>query len=301
MLGKVDLSIVVLNFNTKELLRRCLRSIASSKSAGLAIETVVVDNASVDGSIEMVKKEFPWVKTIKNKKNLGFSAGNNIGIKQAKGEYLLLLNPDTLILPETLATMFLYMRRSPAIGVATCRVELRNGNIDDASHRGFPTPWNAFCHFSGLGRIFPQSQFLNGYHLGYRDLNRTHEIDACTGAFMMIKRRVGDLLGWLDEDYFWYGEDLDFCYRVKLAGYKVMYVPSVKIVHWKGASSGIRGETKSLSTASLETKRKAALASTAAMRIFYRKHYQKKYPRFVTFLTLLGISLIERLRLSRFN
>jgi len=273
---KIDLSVLIVNFNTKELLQRCLESINNSEKESYQFEVIVVDNASSDQSAEMIKKKFPNVNLISSKKNLGFAAGNNLGIKMAVGEYVLLLNPDTEIEINTFKIMIDYLKSNPKVGAATCRVELKNGKLDDACHRGFPTPWNAFCHFSGISQLFPNSCFLNGYHLGYQNLDKIHEIDSCAGAFLLVRKEIGDSINWLDEDYFWYGEDLDFCYRVKQKGWKIMYVPIIKILHWKGASSGIRQESKNISNASLETRKKAVMASTQAMRLFYQKHYLKK-------------------------
>jgi len=247
----------------------------------------------------MIKKKFPNVNLISSKKNLGFAAGNNLGIKMAVGEYVLLLNPDTEIEINTFKIMIDYLKSNPKVGAATCRVELKNGKLDDACHRGFPTPWNAFCHFSGISQLFPNSCFLNGYHLGYQNLDKIHEIDSCAGAFLLVRKEIGDSINWLDEDYFWYGEDLDFCYRVKQKGWKIMYVPIIKILHWKGASSGIRQESKNISNASLETRKKAVMASTQAMRLFYQKHYLKKYPSIITGFVLFGINYLEKRRLTK--
>lgn len=296
---RIDLSVIVLNYNTQNLLRACLESIRKSKVGNLAFETIVVDNHSTDESALMVKKNFNNVRLVENSDNLGFAAGNNQGIKIACGKYILLLNPDTQVAPETLVTMVDFLEKDPQIGVATCKVELVSGMLDDACHRGFPTPWNAFCYFSGLAKIFPTSRLFNGYHLGYQNMDIPHEIDSCVGAFMMIRREVGEALNWLDEDYFWYGEDLDFCYRAKFAGWKIVYIPFTKILHWKGAASGIKKESREISTATLETKRMAALASVEAMRIFYRKHYANKYPKLLTNFILLGISLLQKKRVLK--
>jgi len=296
---KIDLSVLIVNFNTKELLQRCLESINNSEKESYQFEVIVVDNASSDQSAEMIKKKFPNVNLISSKKNLGFAAGNNLGIKMAVGEYVLLLNPDTEIEINTFKIMIDYLKSNPKVGAATCRVELKNGKLDDACHRGFPTPWNAFCHFSGISQLFPNSCFLNGYHLGYQNLDKIHEIDSCAGAFLLVRKEIGDSINWLDEDYFWYGEDLDFCYRVKQKGWKIMYVPIIKILHWKGASSGIRQESKNISNASLETRKKAVMASTQAMRLFYQKHYLKKYPSIITGFVLFGINYLEKRRLTK--
>jgi len=335
----VLLSIIIVSYNTRELLEQCINSIVKSReiNSPSARETkkfarlrsrnweiIVVDNNSADGTREYLsnialeqygdidkkrkqskrlnvykananERSIP-LKVIFNNQNLGFAKANNIGIKESRGKYLLFLNPDTIVLPETLPFMLEFMKKNPAVGVATCRVELVDGKLDEACHRGFPTPWNAFCHFSGLEKLFPHSQLFAGYYLGYLDLNTTHEIDSGVGAFMLVPRLVGEKIGWWDEDYFWYGEDIDFCYRVKKAGFKVMFVPKVKIIHYKGASSGIK---KTKSKADFKTREKAMLASTQAMRIFYQKHYRGKYPKPIGKLVFWGINLLEKARVGK--
>ena len=290
---KVDLSIIIVNYNTKNFLRRCLESLNFNE------EIIIVDNSSSDGSPAMVAKEFPQVKLIKNKKNLGFAKANNLGIKKASGRYILFLNPDTVVQKNTLKTMIKFMDENPQVGAATCRVELPNGQLDQACHRGFPTAWNAFCYFSGLGKVFPKSKIFAGYSLTYLPLDKIHEIDASAGAFLIVRREVGEDLKWFDEDYFWYGEDLDFCYRLKQKGWKIMFVPTTKIIHWKGAASGIKKHSQKISPAKKQTRIKATKASIEVMRIFFKKHYQKKYPRFVYWLVMSGIKLLEKIRLSR--
>ena len=298
---RIDLSVIILNYNTKDLLRDCLQSIKKAKTNGLGFEIIVVDNASTDGSVAMVKKEFPEVKPIINKKNLGFAAGNNVGFKKAEGRYLLLLNPDTIVQSETLKFMVEFMDKHPQVGAATCRIELPNGRLDYSCHRGFPTPWNAFTYFSGLAKIFPKTKFFTGYTLTYLSLERAHEIDSGCGAFLVIRRQAGEEVRWLDEDYFWYGEDLDFCYRLKEKGWQIMFVPPVKIVHYKGAASGIIRHSQKIATATKETKIKSTKASTAVMRVFFQKHYQKKYPKPVYWLVMKGIDLLEKMRLLKLS
>lgn len=299
MKNKIDLSIIILNYNTKNLLRECLRSVGEAKADGFAYEIIVVDNASTDGSVKTIKKEFSEVKLIISRKNLGFAAGNNLAIPHALGRYILFLNPDTIVLPTTILIMIKFMSQHPEAGAATCRVELPSGKLDEACHRGFPTPWNAFCHFSGLEKIFPKIKLFSGYYLGYLSLDKAHEIDSGCGAFLMVRRQAGERVGWWDEDYFWYGDDLDFCYRIKNSGWKIFYVPKVKIIHYKGVSSGIKKQSQKLSTASRETKLRSTRASTQVMRIFYQKHYQQQYPAPVTWLVMRGIDLIEKIRVSK--
>ena len=290
---KTDLSIIIVNYNTKNFLRQCLKSLNSDK------EIIVVDNHSSDGSPAMVVKEFPRVKLIKNKKNLGFAKANNLAIKKSSGRYILFLNPDTIVQKNTLKTMIQFMEENPQVGAATCRVELIDGQLDQACHRGFPTAWNAFCYFSGLGKLFPQSKIFAGYSLGCLPLDKIHEIDASAGAFLIVRREIGESLNWFDEDYFWYGEDLDFCYRLKQKGWKIMFVSTTKIIHYKGVASGIKKHSQKISSAKKQTRIKATKASVEVMRIFFKKHYQKKYPRFVYWLVMSGIKLLEKIRLSR--
>lgn len=283
----IDLSIIILSYNTKELLRECIRSIRASRS----LEIIVVDNASSDGSVEMVKEDFKDMILIANKENIGYTKGNNQGVKKAKGRYILFLNADTVVYRGTLETMIAFMDEHTEVASATCRVELPNGRLDDSCHRGFPTPWRSFCHFLSLAKTFPKSKLFAGYSLGYLDLTTTHEIDSCSGAFMIVRREAGEQVGWWDEDFFWYGDDLDFCYRLKEKGWKVYFVPTVKILHYKGVSGGIKKISQHLTTASKETVIRATNARFDAMKKFYKKHYISKYPRLVTWIVMLAISL----------
>lgn len=290
----IDLSIIILSYNTRELLKNCILSIKKHEPA-LDYEIIVVDNASTDATASEIRSakladEIRNLKIIENKKNLGFSKANNIGVTNAKGRYILFLNADTLIYSKTLQTMLEFMEEHKDAGAATCRIELPTGQLDDSCHRGFPTPWRAFCYFCRLSKIFPKFSWFAGYSLSFLDLNKIHEIDSCSGAFMIVRRRAGEEIDWWDEDFFWYGDDLDFCYRLKERGWKVYFVPTVKILHYKGVSSGIKGISKSLTRATRETRLKATNARFGAMRIFYQKHYLNKYPRFLTWLIMQAIT-----------
>lgn len=310
----MDLSIIIVNFNTKDFLKKAIESVFRDlENSKLKFEVIVVDNGSTDGSQKYLRHiEREWYrniekskslnlysskclnfKLIENKKNLGFAKANNQGIKIAKGRYILLLNPDTIVSKGTLPFMIKFMENNQKVGIATCRVELPSGQIDDACHRGFPTPWNAFCHFSGLAKLFPKTEFFNGYHLGYQKMDQIHQIDACVGAFMLIRRQAGEEVDWLDEDYFWYGEDLDFCFRVKKAGWQVMFVPDVKIIHYKGIASGIKNHTQQISTADKKTQKLAQKVRFEAMELFYKKHYQDEYPALVGWLVTKGIRFLS--------
>lgn len=291
----LDLAIIIVNYNTKEFLRKCLTSIAGNVR-NVQYEVIVVDNNSSDKSCEMVRKEFPKIKLIANKENKGFSRANNQGIKiSEESRYILFLNPDTVIRKQTIEEMIGFMNVHRDAGASTCKLVVANGKIDDASHRGFPTPWNSLCHFSGLSKMFPWSRVFAGYNLGWMNLEKTHEIDALAGAFMLVRRSAGEEVKWWDEDYFFYGEDIDFCYMLKQKGWKIYYVPTASITHYKGVSGGIKAVSKEITTASEETKKRATKWRFRAMRIFYKKHYQQKYPWIVNRLISTGISLRERL------
>lgn len=287
----VDLSIIIVSYNTSQLTIECVDSIVRTVKK-ISYEMIVVDNNSHDNSVSMLKKlNFKHLTIIRNKENYGFSKANNIGIKESSGRYVLFLNSDTVVHDETLDGMVEFMDAHTQVGAATCQLLLPDGGIDDASHRGFPTPLRSLFHFSGIAKVFSRSQFINGYHLGWKDLDKTHEIESLAGAFMMVRREAGEKLNWWDEDFFWYGEDLDFCYRLRQNGWHIFYVPEFSILHYKGASGGIKKSTQDITKADKKTKLLAMNARFDAMRIFYYKHYKHKYPSFVNFLVLYGIGL----------
>lgn len=293
---RIDVSIIIVSFNTRELTSECIRSIVDNLKQ-LNYEIIVVDNASSDDSVGYLKKAFPQVIMISSPENLGFSKANNLGVKIAKGRFLLFLNSDTVVYPGAIEHMVKLMDEKQDAGAATCFLKLPNGKLDDAAHRGFPTPWRAVTHFSGLSGILPGSMFLNGYHLGFCDLKTLHQIEALAGAFMIVRRQAGDEVGWWDEDYFFYGEDLDFCYSLAQKGWKIYFDPRVTVLHYKGASGGIKKISKEITTATRETRRKVTIARFNAMKIFYKKHYRKKYNPFVYWLVMQGVDLKKSLAL----
>jgi len=291
-----DLSIIILNYNVKDLLLNCLESVFKDPSSK-NWQVIVVDNASSDGSVEAVKKEFPGVELITSKENLGFSAGNNSAISKVKAPTVLFLNPDTEIVDGAISKSLEYLMTNPDIGAITCRVELPNGKLDYSSHRGFPTPWNSFAYFSGLSKLFPKSPIFAGYTASYLDINKTHEIDCLTGAFLMVRKIAGDAINWWDKDYFWNGEDIEFCFNLKEKGWKILFFSEAKIIHYKGASSGL---WKIAATKVEKSQRlKSATYGVSAMRIFYKKHYYKNYPPILRDLILIGINLLEKYRKAK--
>lgn len=290
----MDLSIIIVNFNTKDILKDCLKNLLNLK-INLDFEIIVVDNGSSDKSAEMVKVEFSNIKLIAGT-NVGLAKGYNIGLKNSTGRYVLYLGADAFPKERTLDGMVSVLDDDLSIGIATCKLVLRNGMLDLDAHRGFPTPWTAISHFIGLGKLFPKSKLFNKYFLGYEDFSKPHEIDLCISHFMMVRRTVFDYVGLWDGDYFVYGEDVDFCYRTKKIGYKIMYLPMFESMHIKGASVGTRKESTDVSTATKETKIKMSKETTRAMRLFYEKHYKNVYPGFITISVLFGIESLGRLR-----
>lgn len=276
------LTISIVNYNAGEYLIECLSSLEKVKNE-VNFEVFVVDNASSDGSNKEAEKKFPEFNFINNDRNLGFGKAHNIVLRKANTKYILTLNPDSILEPGVLSHMIDFMDKNTNVGASSCRVEKADGSLDIASHRGFPTPLASFLYF------FLKNDKL--YHLTDRDMSKTHEVDSLVGAFMMLRKEVLEKIGYFDEDYFLYGEDIDLCYRIKEKGYKVMYVPAVKITHIKGISSGIKEHSKSSSKANNQTKNLALNYFYQTMSVFYKKHYAKKYPFFFNWLVYGGINL----------
>jgi GT2 family glycosyltransferase len=295
----LDLSVVIVSYNTCQLLDDCLASLLTAEIPDGGIEIIVVDNASTDGSQEMVREKYPLVQLLAIEVNLGFSAANNRGSAVAKGSAILFLNSDTLLSEQALVQPFQYLQEHAQTGAITVRLVYTDGQRDPDNHRGFPTPWNAMCHFSGLGRIFPDNPRFNGYFQSYADFDRTHAVDVIAGSFMMMPHHLVDELGGWDETYFFYGEDIDLCYRIYEAGYDIIYYPHVEVLHYKGASSGLRKESAGIAKPPKETRVKVARESVRAMKIFYRKFYSEKYPRPLTAFVLAGIQLRGWLRVLK--
>ena len=294
----MDISVVIVSYNTEEVLASCLKSLKVALSK-FTSEVFVVDNNSTDDTIVAVNRDFPWVKLIANKDNVGFSRANNQALKVAKGKYIIILNPDTQVYPDTVKKMIKFMEEHPDTAVATCKVELPDGGLDRDCRRHFPTPWRSLTHFSGLSKIFGGSKIFDQYYMGYLPVTREHEVDSCVGAFMMIRKRDLDKIGLFDEDFFFYGEDLDLCWRAKQKGYKVMYTPTAKILHYKGVASGMKPASKHLSKATRQSKRLALAQSVRAMEIFYQKHYLDKYPFFINWLVLFSLKILKIIRVIR--
>ncbi|HLE50264.1 MAG TPA: glycosyltransferase family 2 protein [Patescibacteria group bacterium] len=294
-----DLSIIIVNYNTQALLAACLRSVFAAAAPKNGLEVIVVDNASSDGSQAMVAGQFKQVKLVRNKANLGFARANNEGYKVARGKYLLFLNSDTVVKRYSLVKPLKFLKNHPKVGAVTIKLILGDGTLDIDNHRGFPTPWASFTHFSGLSRLFPHSIIANPYHLGLKKLNRIHAIPVAAGSFLLLPAKLFDQIGRWDESYFFYGEDIDLCYRINEAGYKIIYYPKVSTLHLKGASSGLRRETAAIAKPDRATRIRVARASVEAMKIFYAKFYAQKYPRLITWFVLSAITLKSWLRVLK--
>jgi GT2 family glycosyltransferase len=273
----MDLSVVLVSYNTRDLLEQALRT-ALEAAEGLQVEFFVVDNASRDHSAEMVAEKFPQVKLIRSPRNLGFAGGNNLALRQVQGRHVLLLNTDTVVRRDTLRCLVEFLDAHPEAGAAGCKILNPDGSLQLACRRGFPTPMAAFCKVSGLSRLFPRSRRLARYNLTYLDPEQTSEVDALSGSCMMVRKAAMDQVGLLDEDYFMYGEDLDWCYRLRQAGWRIYYVPHTAIVHFKGESG--RAEQMRVRYRFYE-----------AMSIFARKHMQQRYRFFPLWLLHVGIAL----------
>ncbi|MBM2814485.1 MAG: glycosyl transferase family 2 [Ignavibacteria bacterium] len=233
---KPDISIIIVNYNVKEFLYDCIRSIEKAKK-DLQIEIIVVDNNSSDASVQFLQPIFPYIRFISLDENIGFGRANNIAIEQSTGKFVLILNPDTILNEDTLSDINNYMQAHPEAGIAGVKILNKDGSFQLACRRGFPTPWAAFCKLYGLQKLFPKSPFFARYNQTFRDIDQTYEVDAVMGAFMFCRREVLQELNGFDPEFFMYGEDLDLCYRAKKIGWKVVYVHSTSIVHFKGEST----------------------------------------------------------------
>ncbi len=257
--SKVDISVVIVNYNVKDFLLQCLLSVRAA-SKNLSVQTIVVDNDSRDGSVEFLKPQFPEVEFIALDENIGFGKANNVGFGRADGEYILILNPDTVLPEDNLRKMKEFMDRSPEVGIAGCKALDEDGSFQPACRRGFPTPWAAFSKLFGLQKLFPKSKLFGKYNQTFRDVNETYHVDSVIGAYMFCRRETIENLGGFDPDYFMYGEDLDLCLRAAKAGMKTAYFHETTVVHYKGES------TKRSSINEVKHFYKA-------MEIFAKKHY----------------------------
>ena len=269
---EVDLSVIIVNYNVKYFLEQALFSLRKA-SQGLKVEYIVIDNASSDNSAEYIESNFPWVNLIANRENVGFARANNQGLNIARGKYLLVINPDTVVGEDTLKTLINYMDSHPEIGAVGPKLIDKEGRFELGSRRGFPTPFTAFSKITGLASLFPQSRLFAKYNLTYLDPDTACEIDSLSGCFMLVRKEIFEKIGGFDEGFFLYGEDLDWCYRIKKAGWKIYYLPQVEVIHYKGEST-------------LRSNIDARRTFFDAMHRFVKKHYSGKFPITASFIRL---------------
>lgn len=284
-----DLAIIIVNYKARDLLRGCLRSILANE--GVSYRIFVVDNASNDGSVEMVRREFPSVVLQALDRNIGYGPANNLGIRMALADstpprYILLLNPDTVLPADALAKMVAFLETHPEVGAVGPKLVRPDGSLDLACRRSFPTPEVSFYRILGLSKLFPKSRRFARYNLTYLDPDCLTEVDSLVGACMFLRREALEQAGLFDEAFFMYGEDLDLCYRLKQHGWKVFYNPVVTVLHYKGESSR-------------QNSARANYEFYRAMLLFHRKHYAEHTFFLVNWLITLAVVFLGGLALLR--
>lgn len=271
----MKLSVVIVNYNVKYYVEQCIRSVY--RSAGtMPVEVWVVDNASTDESMNYLKPRFPQVHFIENTENVGFSRANNQAISRSSGEYVLLLNPDTLVGEDVLPACVRFLDEHPEAGATGVAMLKDDGGFAWESRRGLPTPFTSFCKMSGLSTLFPKSRLFGRYYMRYLDVRDANPIEVISGAFNMLRRSALDRIGLLDEDFFMYGEDIDLSYRMLKGGFQNYYLPRF-ILHYKGESTQ-------------KSSFRYVHVFYDAMLIFFNKHYRKRY-RLLTSLIHLAVVL----------
>ena len=271
-----DLSIIYLNYNTPDWTQLALTTLQKYylSTTKLKVEVIVVDNASTDGSAEVIAKKFPWVKFIRSKSNDGFAAGNNLALKAVNSRYAMLMNSDVECSKDSrLDELVSYMDAHLDVSVITPKLLLASGKLDPASHRGEPTPWASLTYFTGLENALPNVPLFAQYHQRYKPLDTIHEIDACSGAAMVVRSEAMRQVGLLDERFFMYAEDLDWSKRFRDAGGKVIFYPTVILTHHKYKSGREQKNTKVAKTTSKHFYQ--------TMLQYFDKHYRTKYPSII--------------------
>ncbi|NOY57320.1 MAG: glycosyltransferase [Calditrichaeota bacterium] len=232
----MTLSIIIVSYNVREFLEQALVSIKKAVE-NISCEIFVVDNASSDGSPDIIARKFPDVRLIKNNENLGFAKANNQAIRTSRGRYVCIINPDTIVQENTFSRVIEFFENNAKVGAVGCKILNPDGTLQLACRRSYPTPWVAFTKIVGLARLFPKSKIFGRYNLTFLDPEKTAKVEALSGSFMVVRRETIDQVGMLDESFFMYGEDLDWCFRIRKGGWEIYYLPTTQIVHFKGESS----------------------------------------------------------------
>ena len=288
----MDLSIIIVNYETYDLTKQTIKSVITQEQP-FNYDIYLVDNGSTDGSIERLQEDFlkeskdGTIKFILNPENRGFAHANNLALKKTQAEYVLLLNSDTVVLDNCLEASLNYMETHQDTGALGCKVVLPDNTLDKACRRSFPDFYVSFYRMTGLSRLFPKSKRFGRYNLTYLDEDETYEVDCVVGAFMLVRQKTIQEVGLLDETFFMYGEDIDWCYRIKAANWKIIYFSDAKIIHYKGASY------------SKKQNKRLTYEFYRAMYIFYNKHYKAGYPWITTAATYLGIWGICKLKMFK--
>ncbi len=273
----IALSVIIVSYNVKSYLEQALHSIFKALDS-TNTEVFVVDNGSGDGSAALVKRKFPRVRLIQNHENVGFARANNQALKIAKGNVVCLVNPDTLVREDTFSACLSYLNKHPKVGMVGCKILNPDGSLQLSCRRSFPTPWVAFTKVVGLSSLFPRSRLFGRYNLTFLNPDETAEVEAISGSFMMVRRETMDQVGFLDERFFMYGEDLDWCYRIWQSKWKIVYFPGTQIIHYKGRSA---------EEAPFDNLR----VFYNAMRLFVQKHFRKGWIFLPKWFLMLGIWL----------
>ena len=291
--NKYDLSVVIVSYNTRDILLQCLHSLEKEKSS-LKFEVIVVDNNSSDGTIQELEnfnsKRFSFI-LVKSNTNLGFSKGNNKARKYVNSDTVLFLNSDTIVHTNSLYLPYEYLKSNDNFGAVTVKTILPDGGYDPDMYRSFPTPFVSLTHFSGLDKVFRSSEIFSKYRYGYLDPEVVNEIDVAQGAYLMAKKEVLDQVDWFDEDYFLDGEDIDLCWKIKETGKKIIYFPDAYITHIKKASKNV------------DRKRdiKSVTRGVEAMKIFYKKRLSKNYNGISNFIVFTSIDFLKLLRTFKYK
>ena len=272
----IDLSLCMVTYQARDVLEECLESIYGQEQ-GVSFELVLVDNGSTDGTIELVRDSYPQVRYIRNEGNAGFQKATNQGLRAAAGRYLMWLNNDTVVKSGAFAALVAFADAHPESGIVGPKVLNRDGSLQKQCRRGDPTPWSVLSYFSGLSRLFPRSKLFSGYLVGWANEDETIEVDACSGAAMMLRREAMDAVGPIDETFFYGGEDLDYCYQVRQHGYTNYYHPAAQILHY-GGQGGARNRPYKLT---YEFHR--------SMVLYFRKNLTGRYPFYLVWPIYAGI------------
>jgi GT2 family glycosyltransferase len=274
---RLEISVIIVNYNTHGYILLTLESVFRAIK-NFKTEVIVVDNASTDGSVAEVQRYYPQTAIIQNPRNAGFAVANNIGLRRARGDFVLLLNPDTVVPGDVFELLVAFMNKNPDVGVAGCKILNADCTFSVDSRHSVPSPMTALWKQLGFNRLFPKSKIFGRYNLTYLDPDETYPVDAISGSFMFLRRQIIEQVGLLDEEFFMYGEDLDYCYRINQTTWKVYYFAGTVILHYKGESTN-------------KNTFRYSWNFSRSLFLFYRKHFRYHFSFLMHGIVLLGVSL----------